>query len=103
MLCIGGDCPGLMRTHLAAAAGALTAGTDLVLGPTLDGGYYLIGLARPQPELFEDIPWSHADTLKATLRQAERRHLKWQLLDALYDVDEATDLERALKDGLLPA
>ena len=51
---IGGDCPRLTAAHLAAAFAAL-AKSDAVLGPALDGGYYLIGLRRPLPALFHGL------------------------------------------------
>ncbi|MGB0415514.1 MAG: TIGR04282 family arsenosugar biosynthesis glycosyltransferase [Coraliomargarita sp.] len=102
VICIGGDCPGLTRSQLHKALDILANGTDLVLGPTEDGGYYLIGLSRDRPELFDGIPWSQPDTFEATLRKAKGLQLKTALLEKLYDVDEPEDLDRAHNEGLLP-
>jgi len=98
--CIGGDCPALDQTHLHGADEALNAGNDVVFGPTLDGGYYLIGLKAPWPQLFESIPWSSDNTLKVSLDRAKQLGLKVHLLEPLYDVDKPADLHRAIREGL---
>jgi uncharacterized protein len=67
---------------------------DVVLGPTEDGGYYLIGLKAPQPVLFTDMPWSTADVLPETVRRAEGRRLRLAQLPPWYDVDTSEDLDR---------
>jgi rSAM/selenodomain-associated transferase 1 len=67
---------------------------DVVLGPTEDGGYYLIGLKAPQPVLFTDMPWSTADVLPETMRRAETRSLRLAQLRPWYDVDTPDDLNR---------
>jgi len=67
---------------------------DGVLGPTEDGGYYLIGLKAPQPVLFTDMPWSTADVLPETIRRAEGRRLRLAQLRPWYDVDTPEDLDR---------
>ena len=101
-LCIGGDCPGLNAKHLIEAEKALAEDADVVFGPCLDGGYYLIGLKAPQPALFSDIPWSSPDTLQASLDKAQALGLKVHLLETLYDVDDQQSLNLAISDGLLP-
>lgn len=67
---------------------------DVVLGPSEDGGYYLIGLTALHPELFEGIHWSTAQVLSETVRRAEARGLRVGYLPAWYDVDTPGDLER---------
>ena len=67
---------------------------DVLLGPTEDGGYYLIGLKAPQPVLFTDMPWSTADVLLETVRRAEGRRLRLAQLPPWYDVDTSEDLDR---------
>ena len=67
---------------------------DVVLGPTEDGGYYLIGLREPHPELFLDIRWSTAEVLSETVRRAEAKGLRMARLPLWYDVDTPADLER---------
>ena len=66
---IGMDTPHLPATTLESAFAALD-GADLVLGPSLDGGYYLIGAKADHPSLFEDLAWSTAAVLGATLGRA---------------------------------
>jgi rSAM/selenodomain-associated transferase 2 len=65
---------------------------DVVLGPALDGGYYLIGLKHPAPELFAGIPWGGADVLAETMHVAASRRLKSSLLSPLFDIDRQEDL-----------
>ena len=96
---IGTDAPGVNRHIVAAAFRALRA-HDLVLGPSLDGGYYLIGLSAPQPGLFRAIPWSTQDVLSTTQDRAQALGLSVRLLAPLRDVDNARD---ACALGLLRA
>ena len=88
---IGADCPDLTPALLAQAFGALES-RDLVLGPAMDGGYYLIGLNRPAPALFAEIPWGSGEVLTATLNQAQDLNLSTHLLEPLADVDRPEDL-----------
>src|SRR5262249_58524113 len=68
---INSDSPPLPVGFLATAATALAAAGDrIVLGPATDGGYYLIGMKRPDPRLFEDIAWSTAGVVSPTLTTA---------------------------------
>lgn len=91
---IGGDCTGLTAGHLAAAFGALEAGRDVVLAPAPDGGYTLIGLARPAPGLFRAMPWGSSAVLAETRRRLRRARLDAQLLAAADDLDDPADLRR---------
>ncbi len=88
---IGTDCPTLGPREARLAFRALES-TDVVLGPTLDGGYYLVGLRRPAPELFESIPWSTDRVLGLTLERAAAAGLVTRALRTLSDVDSASDL-----------
>lgn len=90
-LVIGCDCPDLTGSHLAAAFQNLTA-YDLVLGPAHDGGYYLLGLKAPYPELFQDIAWGTAQVLAQTVAKAEALGLTTALLPTLRDLDRPEDL-----------
>ncbi|HET7601100.1 MAG TPA: TIGR04282 family arsenosugar biosynthesis glycosyltransferase [Gemmatimonadales bacterium] len=87
---IGTDCPELDSATIARGFEAL-ATCDVVLGPAHDGGYYLVGLRAPHPEIFENIPWSSPDTLRATLGAAARAGLHVALLEQRRDVDTAAD------------
>lgn len=88
---IGADCPGLTPALFAQAFAALD-NQDLVLGPAMDGGYYLVGLNRPAPALFSEIPWGSGEVLAATLKQAQPLNLSLHLLEPLADVDRPEDL-----------
>ena len=95
---IGSDLPGLPPARIREALARLAAERDtVVLGPSADGGYYLIGLARPRtgdavPDLFTGIRWSSAWTRADTVAAAEGCGLRVELLDAWRDVDDTADL-----------
>lgn len=88
---IGTDSPDVDAARVSEAFEAM-AGTDVVLGPARDGGYYLIALSEPHPELFQGIPWSTDRVLEATLEQASAAGLAVRLLETLADVDEPADV-----------
>jgi len=90
---VGSDIPGL-DSRIASRALASLRDNDLAIGPSTDGGYYLIGISKPRPELFIDIPWSTQDVLKATLERARLSGLSMEVLDILDDVDTPADLKR---------
>jgi len=92
VIVIGTDCPTLSPDHLRAAQNALVE-ADVVLGPALDGGYYLVGLRLAQSELFDGIAWSTDSVLKQTLEAAGRRELSVHLLQTLADIDRPEDLQ----------
>ncbi|HAJ91242.1 MAG TPA: glycosyltransferase [Gammaproteobacteria bacterium] len=88
---IGADCPALTADDLDNAFYALQQGTDVVLGPAKDGGYYLIGMSSHHPGLFENIPWSTHRVLAATETLLREQCLSWHLLPLYRDVDTAED------------
>jgi rSAM/selenodomain-associated transferase 1 len=90
---IGTDVPTLPSAVLGAAVERL-AGADLVLGPSEDGGYYLVGLREPRPALFADMAWSTEVVFDETMRRASALGLDVALMPAWFDVDTAGDLER---------
>lgn len=90
---IGSDCPGLTATFLEQAFLHLV-GHDVTIGPTSDGGYYLIGLNSHRPELFAEIPWSTENTLNVTLDRAQHAGLSVALLPPLDDIDTEADWRR---------
>ena len=65
---------------------------SIVLGPCFDGGYYLVGLSRPIPELFVEIPWSTSLVLKKTIERAHHLGFRCDLLDPWYDIDTHDDI-----------
>ena len=91
------DGPTLPLTCLEEAFSALDQ-ADVTLGPGHDGGYYLIGMKRLHPELFQDIAWSTEQVVPQTLAACHRLGLSGCLLPEWYDVDVAADLERLLRD-----
>ena len=90
---IGSDAPTLPRAILTQAIAEM-ADADLVLGPSEDGGYYLIGLRAPRPELFADVAWSTDTVFDATIERARAAGLSIAILPAWFDVDTPADLDR---------
>lgn len=86
----GSDCPGIDTDYLEAAFAGLDA-HDVVIGPALDGGYTLLGLRQPAPELFKGIAWSTDTVLTATLSQAAAAGRSVHQLAPLSDVDHIED------------
>jgi rSAM/selenodomain-associated transferase 1 len=85
------DSPTLPATYISQAFEQL-AEADVVLGPTQDGGYYLIGVKQPQPHLLRDVQMSTPQVLSDTLALAEDSGLVVSLLPDWYDVDTIADL-----------
>jgi len=63
-----------------------------VLGPCRDGGYYLVGMRKPHPELFENIPWSTGNVLESTVVKTRDQGLRTELLPLWTDLDTFEDL-----------
>ncbi len=89
---VGSDIPDL-EPGLVSDAFRFLKRHPLVLGPADDGGYYLVGLTRPCPELFRSMAWSTAEVLDQTIGRAERLGLSLELLPSRRDVDTPDDLE----------
>ena len=87
----GTDVPALEREDVRAALESLDE-HDVAIGPATDGGYYLIALKRPQPELFRGIAWSGPDVLTRTLERAATGNLDVRVLRTMGDVDTVEDL-----------
>lgn len=95
VLLIGSDHPTLWLAEMDQAIRWLREGGDqLVIGPAEDGGYYLIGLTRPHPELFSRISWSGPTVLQDTLARARDADLQIRQLSVDRDVDTIEDLVR---------
>jgi rSAM/selenodomain-associated transferase 1 len=71
---------------------------DAVIGPCMDGGYYLIGIGKHIPGLFHDIPWSTSRVTKSTMEKAVDMGITLSILDEWYDVDTGEDLLRLKRD-----
>lgn len=94
VIVIGSDCPMVDASVVTQALAALDE-DDLVLGPSHDGGYYLIGLRAPAPQLFRGIAWSTEAVLEQTLERARQLALSTVQLPTLRDVDTASDARAA--------
>src|SRR5436309_664612 len=105
-LAIDSDTPTLPLGFLQQALDLVTTPEiDVVLGPTEDGGYYLIGLRTVHRELFEAMVWSTSQVLPETIRRADAKGLRVACLPPWYDIDTPEDLarlEKAASDGDAP-
>ena len=100
---IGTDCPGVNANLIAQAFHHLHS-HDLVLGPAIDSGYYLIGLNCLIPELFSEISWGTAEVLQQTVDIAKKLDLSVAYLPQLADIDRPEDLpvwEQMLQSDIL--
>jgi rSAM/selenodomain-associated transferase 1 len=96
---LNSDSPTLPTAYLIAAATALTVpGDRIVLGPSTDGGYYLLGLKRPHRRLFEDIDWSTERVAEQTLARAREISVAVHQLPSWYDVDDFTALRQLVSE-----
>lgn len=93
VLLMGSDCPDIDARYLQQAARQLAL-ADVVIGPAEDGGYGLIGLRSPAPELFRDMPWSTDRVAAETLARARALGLRVRQLELLWDVDTVADWRR---------
>jgi rSAM/selenodomain-associated transferase 1 len=100
-LIMGCDCPSLTEQDLEAALTALNQGKCCVLAPAEDGGYVLIGLNQPHPELFSNMPWGTELVLERTRARIKQYNLRYQELKQQWDLDTPDDLVRyrALAQG----
>ena len=90
---LNADSPTLPRSLLIETADALAQqGERIVLGPSNDGGYYLLGLKRQHPRLFQDIAWSTEHVVRQTLQRAAEIDLPVHVLPEWYDVDDVNGL-----------
>jgi rSAM/selenodomain-associated transferase 1 len=92
VIAIGTDCPGLGPKLLGKAFDALNK-TDIVLGPALDGGYYLIGLCGQHSELFTGVDWGTEVVLSQTLQKIDKNNLTSITLEPLHDIDRPEDIK----------
>lgn len=98
---IGSDCPDIDSAYVAAAFKAL-ADADVVFGPAEDGGYGLVGLSRPVPELFAESRWGDEGVLRRALARLQGAGISAALLPEIYDVDELADWQRYERGKRVP-
>jgi len=98
---IGTDSPTLPASFIERAVASLSeGGSDVALGPTEDGGYYLVGLRQSFVGLFRNVDWSTPRVYRQTAENASREGLRVFELPRWYDVDTHADLLR-LRDEML--
>lgn len=97
VVAIGGDCPGMLPSDVIAAFTQLEI-HDTVIGPAIDGGYYLLGLRRPAPILFDSIPWGSDRVARQTRAIARSAGLSMAELPRRRDFDEFADLAAILDE-----
>jgi len=97
VLILDSDTPNLPTDYIRDGISRLDE-VDVVLGPCEDGGYYLIGMRKFVPEIFNGIPWSTSEVAESTIRKAQALDLTVSLLPEWYDVDTVMDLKRLISD-----
>lgn len=96
VVAIGSDAPEVTQRDVEDAWSGLTT-CDAVLGPTKDGGYWLIGLNKPVPKLFQRIPWSTDRVFQTTLKRARTARLRVHRLREMEDIDTEEDWKAYLR------
>jgi rSAM/selenodomain-associated transferase 1 len=102
---VNADSPTLPASILQSAVDTLLHQDAVVLSPSFDGGYTLIGLSRPHPQMFVDIPWSTSHVHRLTMQRAAEINIPVINIPGWYDVDDAQTLhllETELEGGPLP-
>lgn len=97
VLAFNSDGPSLPQEYIHKAIHLLDV-HDVVYGPSEDGGYYLAGLKKVYPKIFNEIKWSTSQVLEQSLAKAGKENLRVSLLPKWYDVDTAEDLMRLMED-----
>ena len=91
VLIIGSDLPELDSTDISFAFERLSD-YDVVIGPTEDGGYYLVGMKKPS-NIFENIPWSTSEVYKKTIECLKNNNLSYYILQKKRDLDTKSDYD----------
>lgn len=100
LVLIGSDCPALGAAHLREAAAELRT-HDLVIAPAEDGGYVLVGLAKPAPQLFDGVAWGTSAVMGQTRARIAAHAIRFKELATLWDVDRPEDYARLQREGML--
>ena len=87
---IGSDCPEISPTDIMHAIELLDQ-NDIVIGPTEDGGYYLLGCKEKVPALFDSIEWSTSIVFQQTIKKIEEQGFTYSLMRTLSDIDTEED------------
>jgi hypothetical protein len=95
---VGTDHPTLPSAYLRKAFEVLGQDRSLCIGPSEDGGYYLLGMSAFYPALFEGMTYSHSRVFRDTLARVEKTDARLTVLPKWYDVDTPQTLEQLLND-----
>lgn len=90
---IGADCP-LLDSSVTQAAFDSLEEASVVIGPSEDGGYYLIGMKDQTHDVFSDVDWSTPSVLPQTIEHLERQKIEYRLLEPMNDIDDIEDLRK---------
>ena len=93
---IGSDTPHLTPVRVEQAFEALEQ-SPIVLGPSSDGGYYLIGMTDKCFPVFDEVNWSTSKVLEQTMAHLEKTRVAWKLLPEMIDIDDLDDLNELIK------
>jgi uncharacterized protein len=93
VIIIGSDSPQISPDYINGAYEALD-NHDVVIGPTYDGGYYLLGMKKMHKSLFQDIAWSTESVFDQTVAKFNKESLSYKVLDQLADIDYAEDWKK---------
>ncbi|MCK4494078.1 MAG: TIGR04282 family arsenosugar biosynthesis glycosyltransferase [Methylococcales bacterium] len=97
VLLVGCDCPSLTQVDFEFGLQALQTQKDIVLAPAEDGGYVMIGMKKPRPEIFLNKTWGHSQVFNNTCQSIQRLNLNLIETRVQWDVDTFEDLQRFLK------
>ncbi len=89
---IGSDLPDISLVHIEGGLKSLNS-NEVVFGPAIDGGYYLVGMTKMYHSIFNNKPWSESHLLQVTLEELDHENISYTLLEALNDIDTFEDLE----------
>ena len=92
---IGSDLPDINSEIIEKGLKTLK-NSDVVFGPAVDGGYYLVGMSKMHDSIFDNKPWSKSHLLDVTLEELDKQNTSYTLLDMLNDIDTFEDLEASL-------
>ena len=102
VLALGADAPLISVEILEEALKKLNE-NDAVIGPSEDGGYYLLGFTRLEAGLLDNLPWSQPHTRQATEQRLQARGYAFAQTSMLFDIDTPEDLKRLGKEGCFEA
>ncbi|GAA3616906.1 TIGR04282 family arsenosugar biosynthesis glycosyltransferase [Flavivirga amylovorans] len=91
---IGSDLPDISLEHIEGGLKSLNS-NEVVFGPAIDGGYYLVGMTKMYHSIFNNKPWSESHLLEVTLKDLSQENISYTLLEALNDIDTFEDLENS--------